>query len=222
MALHKVHDDGNALLMRSVNQGFQFIGRAASAAGCEEGADVIAEGAIVGMLLNGHYLNAVIAVLDNAREHILTELIVGAHLLGILRHTHVAFINQKRVFAGLKLFSLKHIGVFRSPHLCAENMCLLVLDGTGAICRNTLALSAFPVDRQLVKVAMTQGFAGKFQLPVAAITESLKLILRHFLPVVALSDEENAGSIRSPFAEHPLSWSAMKSEIQMSAGKIHE
>ena len=46
------------------------------------------------MLLDGHHLNAIIAVLNHTRQHIVLEFGVGAHLFGILTHTHMAFIDQ--------------------------------------------------------------------------------------------------------------------------------
>ena len=62
MTLHEVHNHGNAQAVGFVNELLEFIGCAESAGGCKEVGDVIAETAVVGMLLNGHHLNAVVAV----------------------------------------------------------------------------------------------------------------------------------------------------------------
>ena len=54
---------------------------------------MIAERTIVGMLLYGHNLNAIIAIFDYSGQHIILELRIGAHLFCILTHSDVAFIN---------------------------------------------------------------------------------------------------------------------------------
>ena len=56
---------------------------------------MVAEGAVVGMLLYRHNLDGIIAVLDNARQHVHAELLIGANSLTVLRHADVALINQQ-------------------------------------------------------------------------------------------------------------------------------
>ena len=114
--MYDVHDDGYAGGVGRVDQGFQFLGRAEAAGRSEERTDMIAERAIVWVLLDGHHLNAVVAFLDNAGQHVFTELIVGAHFLGVLSHAYMAFVNQQRVALGREFLFLPFVW-HRIPHL---------------------------------------------------------------------------------------------------------
>ena len=69
VALHKVHDDGNAHGVCLVNELLELFGSTETARCCEETAHVIAEAAIIGMLLQSHNLEAVVAFFSNAREY---------------------------------------------------------------------------------------------------------------------------------------------------------
>ena len=79
---------------------------------------MITEGAVIGVLLNGHNLNGVIAIFLYSRQDVLGELLVSAHLLGILCHTHVALIDEQRVSMGLEVLLLEDIRLLGVPHLC--------------------------------------------------------------------------------------------------------
>ena len=96
MRVNDVHDDGNALGMGRIDKGLQLLGCAETARRGKERTHVVAEGAVVRVLLYGHNLNAVVACLDHARQHIVLEFRVGSHLFGILSHADVALINQQR------------------------------------------------------------------------------------------------------------------------------
>ena len=70
------------------------------------------------MLLNSHNLDAVVAILDDSWQHILTEFCIGTHFLGILRHTDMALVDEKRVDISLEFLFLPLIWGLRIPHLC--------------------------------------------------------------------------------------------------------
>ena len=74
---------------------------------------MVSERTIIRMLLNGHNLNTIVSVLLDSRQYILTEL----YLFGILRHSDMALVDEKRRLVGLKLGLLPFIrlGV---PNLC--------------------------------------------------------------------------------------------------------
>ena len=78
---------------------------------------MVSERTIIRMLLNGHNLNTIVSVLLDSRQYILTELIVCSYLFGILRHSDMALVDEKRRLVGLKLGLLPFIrlGV---PNLC--------------------------------------------------------------------------------------------------------
>ena len=106
---------------------------------------MIAERAIIGMLLNGHNLYAVVAVVDDARQNVLLELGVGAHLLGILSHANVALVDEEWVGLGFESLLFPLIGC-SGFHTCAENI-LVWSSCTTRLrpCRNTLAFATIPV-----------------------------------------------------------------------------
>ena len=78
---------------------------------------MIAERAIVGMFLYGHNLYAVIAILDDTWQHVLAELVIGAHLLGILTHTHMALVDEQRVLLSFEVALFEVVFLSRVPHL---------------------------------------------------------------------------------------------------------
>ena len=57
---------------------------------------MIAKRTIIGVFLNSHDLNAVIAISYDTWQHIFLKLTIGAHTFGVLRHTDMAFIYQQR------------------------------------------------------------------------------------------------------------------------------
>ena len=119
---------------------------------------MVAEGAIVRMFLYGHDLYAVVAVGYDARQHVLPELVVGTNLLRILSHAYMALVDEKRRFLWPEGLLLPHILLCRVPHLCREDLCLLVLHDTSCPCRYALSKAAIPVDMHLVEVAVLKVF----------------------------------------------------------------
>ena len=89
-----IHYDGNTLLMSCINECFQLFGSSESRRGSKERANVITEAAIIRMLLNGHNLNAIIAVFHDTRQHIVFKFGVGSYFFSILPHPDVALVNK--------------------------------------------------------------------------------------------------------------------------------
>lgn len=73
---------------------FEFVGRAEPAGRRKEARHVVAETPIVGMLLYGHDLQAVVAIFDDARKNLCAEFVVRAYFFCILRHTYMAFVDK--------------------------------------------------------------------------------------------------------------------------------
>ena len=220
VAVYDIHDDGDAVLVCLIDKGLQFLGRSEAAGSCKEAADMIAEGSVIRMFLDGHNLNAVISVCLDTGQHVLTKLVVRAHLLSVLRHTDVAFIYKQRRLCRLKRFLLPFILFLRIPYLCGEYLCLLVLHHAVTPCRYSFAMTAVPIDVHLVEVAMLDGLSRELQLPVAMLVKALCLILVRFLPSVEVANEINLCGVRSPLTEHPSACGLMQSVIFVSVGKI--
>ena len=219
--VHDVHDDCDSVLMGRIDEVLQFLRRSESAACCEEAAHVVAEGAVVRMLLDSHDLDAVVTVLNDTWQHVFLEFRVGAHLLGILSHSDVALVDEQRSGARLEGLLLPLVR-FRAPHLCRENLGLLVLNHTVGPCRDSLAFSAFPVHLHLEEVAVLHRLLRHLELPVACALDALGAIFRRFLPVVEVTNQIDVGSIRCPLAEHPTLLGLVQSEVVVSVGKVAE
>ena len=94
--MDNVHDDGNAPLVSLVDERFQVVGGAEPRRGSEEARHVVPEGTVVGVLLYGHNLNGIVAVDRDAWQNLFAKFVVGAHLLLLLGHADVAFIDEQR------------------------------------------------------------------------------------------------------------------------------
>ena len=173
------------------------------------------------MLLNGHNLYAVVAVGNDARQHVLAELVVGTHLFGIFAHTDVALIYEQGVFLGAESLFLPLVrsGV---PHLSREYLGLVVLYYAAHPGRYSLTLATVPVYAHLVEVAVLHGFRGQLQLPVACSFDAFSLVSLVFLPVVEVADEVYLRSVGCPLAEHPSSCRLVQAEVFVAACKVAE
>ena len=80
MTVHKVHDDLKSSSVSSIDERLQFVGRTEATTGCEEARYMVAEGAIVRMLLNGHDLNGIIPEVNDTGKDLLLELTVATYL----------------------------------------------------------------------------------------------------------------------------------------------
>ena len=222
MRVNDIHDHSNAVLVGGINEFLQFVGCTETAGGSEERAHMVTKRAVVRMLLYGHHLNAVITILDDAWQHIVLELRIGAYLLGILTHSHMALIDEQRRLVGLELLLAENIRFLRVPYLGRENLRVIVLNHTTAPSRDTLTFATIPLHLHLIQVAMLDSLLAELQLPVASSGDTLALIFVVFLPVVEITNKIDFRRIGSPLAEHPSLRQFVKTEIEMSRCKLRE
>ena len=81
-----------------VHQILQILGLAEPGGSGIEVGNLVAEGAVVGMLHDGHQLDGVVAGFLHMGQGVVSELPVGAHLALFLGHAHVGFVNEQGVF----------------------------------------------------------------------------------------------------------------------------
>lgn len=167
VALDEVHDDGKSHFVGLVDELLQFVGGAEAAGRRKETRHVVAETAIVGVFLNGHDLEAIVSVLDDARQDVLAEFVVGPDLFGVLGHADVAFVDKQRGAFGAERLLLEHVGVGGIPHLGTENFSLVVLNHTLAPGRYAFAATAVPVDLHFVEVQVFERLEWELDFPVA-------------------------------------------------------
>jgi hypothetical protein len=70
MGMDQVHDHGNAPFVGRIDQVHEIFRRTEPGRRGEKAGDMVAEGAVIGMLLDGHELNGVVAGIDDARQDI--------------------------------------------------------------------------------------------------------------------------------------------------------
>ena len=175
------------------------------------------------MLLNSHYLYAVISLLYNTWKDVFFEFGISTHFLCILCHTNVALIDKERCRIRLEGLFLPLIFFFRCPHLCREYLCLIILYHTTNPCRNTLSLTTRPLYEHLVEITMFQSCLWKFYLPILSVLTLLKSILRCFLPFVKIANEVYFCGIWSPLTEYPFTLLvAMQTVIEITSCKIRQ
>ena len=220
--MDNIHDDGHAVAMRLVYQFLQFLGRTKTAARRKEGTDMIAKGSIVGMLLDGHDLDGIIAISDDTRQHLLAKLAIGTHLLLVLRHSDMALIDQERL--RLRRQRLRHPTVRRlgRPHLCREDMRRIILHHAVGPGRYTLAFSTIPLDVHLIKLSVAQGVGRKREQPVVRVLDPTASVGLLLLPRTEVADEINVRGMGSPLSEHPPRIRPMQTEILIAIRKVGE
>ena len=116
--------------------------------------DMVAKGAIIGMFLNGHYLNAVIPHFCNTGQYAFAKRVVCRYLFCLSRHTDMAFVDQKRIGLRAEIGNFKLITYFRVPYLCTEDFGLFVLNHTLNPGRDTFATASGPMNHQFVQITM--------------------------------------------------------------------
>ena len=91
--VHNIDDDKDAETVGFVNQVLEIIRIALSRARGEVACDMVSEGAVVGVLLHSHQLNAVVATLLDVGKHIICKLSVLGHFAILGAHAHMRLIN---------------------------------------------------------------------------------------------------------------------------------
>ena len=172
------------------------------------------------MLLNRHHLYGIVAVGGDTGENLVAELDIASDLLLLLGHTDMALIYKQRTGIRHEFLDFPFVrgGL---PHLCGENLCMLILNDTVGIGGNTVTLSAGPMHPHLVELAVFQSLGGELHLP-HPVADRCELEFGAFLPAGEISHQTYGSGIRGPFAEHPAATGTytMKSEIFMCVRKI--
>ena len=182
---------------------------------------MVSERTVIRMLLNCHNLNTIVSVFLDSWQYILTELIVCAHLFGILSHSDMALVYKQRRLVGLELCLLPFIR-FGIPNLCREYLCLLILNHTSSPSRDTFTHSTVPIYMHLEQIAMLDSFLREFQLPIASLVNTLSAITLALGPAIEVAYQINCSSVRSPFTEHPSTLCLVQAIVFMSVSKIRK
>ena len=225
MGVHDVHNHGNSHAVGIVDELLEFLGSAEAARCSEKVAHVVAEGAVVRVLLDGHNLNGVVAVGMDTRQDAGAEFLVAANALFFLCHAYVALINQQGRHIGHELRVRPSEGAGRGMHLGREDGRLRVLHHAVGISRNAFARPSRPVNYHFIQLAIGHGIGRHGQFPHAgqATFNPVQLVGRTFFPTRKIAHQGYACGVWRPLAEGPAAiLAAMQSEIFVSVGKVHQ
>ena len=129
MRVNQIHNHSDAATVRIVNQRLQLL-RSTKTGRCgKETAHMITKRAVVWVLLNSHNLDAIVAQRIHARQHVLAELLIRGHTLGIAAHSYMALIDEQTrlVALGLNRHFMRKTIRLRRPYLGRENLRTVVL-----------------------------------------------------------------------------------------------
>ena len=204
--------------MCGVDERLEVVGRAEARGRGKEGADVVAEGAIVRMLHDRHELHNVVAGLLDAWKHIVAELRVGVDSFLLAAHADMRLVYERR----LELGRGRRIAplVLRLVDLGAEEVRLGILHDIARIRGDSLAMPPFPAHFEAIVVAVLDKPCGDLALPNVGVRQPEALEARVDLPLGEVAHEPHARRIRRPFAEHPPALRAMKPVIFVRRGPV--
>ncbi len=220
VGMYNVHDDGNSQPVSLVYQPLQLLRSSETAARSEERADMIAERAVVRVLLHSHYLDGIVSIADNSRQDALAKLTVRAHFLLILRHTDVALVNQERLCLWTQRLRPPTVRSLGRPDLGRKDMRLLVLHHTIGPSRDALSFPSIPLDVHFVELSVAQCSGGKRQLPVFRVLYAMAAISIKFLPPAEVTHKTDACGMGCPLTEHPSPVRSVQPEVFMAIGKV--
>ena len=207
MGVDYVHYDRDSAGVGLIDQGLELLGSAEAGAEREETAHLVSEGAVVGMLLEGHYLKYVVAQLMYPGQHLGTEVIEARDLLLFGAHADVAFVDEG-IGALARFLMLPDIGL-NVPDLGAENLGIRVLDHPCGIGGNPFGTASGPFYVEFVQIPVAEEHCRELYLPVAVPDRAEGPGLRP-LPIVETAYQVDAGGVGRPLAENPAVGCLMK------------
>ena len=222
MRMYDIHDDSNAAFVCLFDELLEFFRRTETRRSRKEVRYMVAERAIVRMLLDGHNLDAVVAQFGYTRQHIVLKFDIRSYALLLGSHTDMAFVDHQRFvgFPSARSFALSgNEWLGRSPYLCGEDLRTLILHYALCIRRDAFAVAANPLDQQFVMLAVVHLLLGEVAFPYA-VANGVKTIVFRLFPVIEVAFDVDGRSVRSPLAEHPSGIKVMQTEIEISGSPI--
>ena len=203
MGMHHIQQHGDVQAVRLVNQVLQILRRAETGGRSEKGGNVIAEGAIIGMLLDGHQLDGIVAQFGNAGENFIRKLPVRMHALLFPAHAHMRLVNERHLYPGrVKAVVPPFIGVLRHPYLPGKIISGGVLHGPGDPRGNTVLPRAVRADHvHLHLLPVGQRVRRQRYLPHAALIPHQRVALP--VPAVEIPRQEQSAGGGRPFPVRP-------------------
>ena len=168
VGVHHVQQHPQAHAVGLVHQVLQVVRVAVAAGAGEEVAHLVAEGAVEGVLHDGHELHRVVAHALNVGEDVVGELPVGGDAVVLAGHAHVGLIDEGRLVQG-EILVRPGEGVPVLHHLAAPALGGPVLDGPAGVEGEVLGETVAVFHDGHHPAAGADGVPGQFHLPVAVL-----------------------------------------------------
>mmetsp|Transcript_6310 Transcript_6310/g.10708 ORF Transcript_6310/g.10708 Transcript_6310/m.10708 type:complete len:559 (+) Transcript_6310:975-2651(+) len=222
--VHQVDHDLDAEPVGLVNQVLEVVGGAGARRHSKKSGDVVAEAGVVGVLLDGHQLDHVVAVLLAAGQVVVGEVAVGAHAPELLSHAHVALVNAQA------LLRLGH-GAGVGPHILLRRVPVdaVVEVGVGVLAVearprrvpvHAAAVGRLDVDLVLSVVRDARGAVGLCTEEDAPDPEVVFLAPKLLsVPAVEVSEDGEALGVGGPLAVLDVAVGAqVEAELEVAPG----
>ena len=218
MGVDHVQQNPQSQLMGLVHQIFQILGLAEPGRGGIEAGHLIAEGAVVRMLHNGHELHRVISGFFDLRQNLVCKFPVGADFPGFLGHTYMGFVNVQFVLSYKFLIRPgKCIPVIYN--FAGKGNGFGVLHHPAGVQRDMFRAGHVGIHNGLYLTAFPQGIiALQVQLPVT-VAHMLQRVTG-FVPAVEVALQIQLVCAGSPLPVVPAAVYMVKSIIIVCVGKI--
>ncbi len=180
---------------------------------------MIAEGAVVGVLLHRHQLDRVVSGPGDAWQDEVGEFTVGVHPRLLAGHAGVAFVDDWGVDGGRVEFMLPDVFILGVPDLSAEVVGFLVLDGAEDAGGDAVAFRAVGADDvEFDLVFVGEGVGGERGLPIAFAGFGQRV--SGGVPLVEIADQRDGFGLGCPFADGPLAGLgvALDSKVLVTVG----
>ena len=212
MGMDYVHNDRNSAGVGIIHETLEVFGRAEAGAQGEEIGHLIAERAVVRVLLQRHNLQNVVSQGLDPWKHGSPELLEAGHFLLFGAHAYVTLVNQRmRALARIAVFPLVW---FRIPNLGTEDLRFRVLHHPRRICRKPFSSTSGPLYPELVQISVMKADSRQPDLPVT-LAHRLQGITVGALPIVEFPDKIDTAGIRRPFAQNPFGSFLMQRVVKM-------
>mmetsp|Transcript_10693 Transcript_10693/g.29307 ORF Transcript_10693/g.29307 Transcript_10693/m.29307 type:complete len:435 (+) Transcript_10693:1707-3011(+) len=216
MAVDNVHEHHHAEPVGFINEGLQVVRGAKPGGRAKEVGNMVAERAVVCMLLDGHDLDSVVARLADARQHVTPEFQVAVDLGLCTAHAHVALVDAQGTGLGWARV-LEGVAVVRAdlsrPALALGGLVIHTIEGNGTRVLGgpldpsgdlvmPLAVSCLQPALDLALVGDGAGAIGQVrneQLPSAKRVLHCPVLIAG-CPVVELSNQGKSLCTRRPLA----------------------
>ena len=215
-----VQQHGDPQGVGGVDKGFQVLRGAEAGTGGKEIRHLIAEGGVIGMLLDGHDLQCAVSKRGHPGQDVFLKFPVSSHFSRLLGHADVTFIDENRLFRPEGLVRPGEGVLYMMDH-GVPAMVIFVLDHIGGVCGDAIQFLPVVDHDGAVALAVLEGVDAGNENFKDAVVLFFQLILMP-VPAVEVAGQVHCLRRRGPFPIDPAPHGPVKAEIVVAVGKIGE